>query len=48
VPVGDFAVSEAGEGALAVEFSLPRGSYAIAVLRELTKTPADATEEPAE
>jgi tRNA pseudouridine13 synthase len=41
-------VAEAGEGALAVEFSLPRGSYAIAVLRELTKSPQDATDEPGE
>jgi tRNA pseudouridine13 synthase len=48
VPVSDLDAAEAGEGALAVEFSLPRGSYAIAVLRELTKSPQVATEEAVE
>jgi hypothetical protein len=35
------------DGALAVAFTLPKGSYATVVLRELTKVDVDAPLEPA-
>ena len=38
----DLAVTAADDGALAVSFALPKGSYAISVLREIAKT--DVTE----
>ena len=38
VPVEDLFVEEAGEGALRLSFSLPKGSYALAVLREVLKS----------
>ena len=38
----DLAVTAADGGALAVSFALPKGSYAISVLREIAKT--DVTE----
>ena len=38
----DLAVAAADGGALAVSFALPKGSYAISVLREIAKT--DVTE----
>ena len=34
----DLRVEAAGEGALAVQFALPKGSYAVSVLREITRT----------
>jgi len=34
----DLRVEAAGAGALAVQFALPKGSYAVSVLREITKT----------
>jgi len=34
----DLTVTAAGDGALAVSFALPKGSYAISVLREIAKT----------
>jgi tRNA pseudouridine13 synthase len=44
----DLRIDEAGDGALAVSFSLPRGSYAIAVLRELTKAETPSPDAPDE
>jgi tRNA pseudouridine13 synthase len=44
----DLHVDQAAEDALEVSFSLPRGSYAVAVLRELTKAAAPDAEEPEE
>jgi tRNA pseudouridine13 synthase len=37
IPVDDLQVDPEGPDALALSFSLPKGSYAIAVLREITK-----------
>jgi tRNA pseudouridine13 synthase len=37
VPVEDLSVEQAGADALLLCFALPKGSYAVAVLRELTK-----------
>ncbi|HZR10484.1 MAG TPA: tRNA pseudouridine(13) synthase TruD [Myxococcales bacterium] len=34
----DLRVEAAGPGALAVQFALPKGSYAVSILREITKT----------
>jgi tRNA pseudouridine13 synthase len=38
IAVEDLRVEPAGEGALVVSFALPKGSYAVSVLREITKT----------
>ena len=43
VPVEDLAAAAAGD-TLTLTFALPRGSYAIAVLREVMKTDSDAPE----
>jgi tRNA pseudouridine13 synthase len=46
VPVEDLRVEAAGDGALALSFALPRGSYAACVLREVMKEdPGPAEEE---
>lgn len=42
IPVEDLQVQPEGEGVLVLSFALPKGSYAIAVLREVTRSPEDA------
>ena len=37
IPLADAALEEQGPGALALRFSLPPGSFALAVLREVVK-----------
>ena len=45
VPIEDLRVEVAAPDALAISFSLPKGSYAACVLREITKEAAPAEEE---
>ena len=41
IPVEELRVEPAGADALVLTFALPKGSYAIAVLREVTRSPPD-------
>ena len=38
IPVGELQVESAGADALVLSFALPKGSYALAVLREVLKS----------
>ena len=44
VPVAELSVEELGEGDVGLRFALPRGSYALAVLREMVKSEAAVEE----
>lgn len=44
IPIGELAVEPLGPSEIALRFALPRGSYALAVLREVIKSGAPAEE----
>ena len=44
IPVAELRVEAAGAGAVALEFALPRGSYAVSVLREVSKADVAAAD----
>ena len=46
IPVDELSVEPAGPDALVLRFALPKGSYALAVLREVLKTRDDSPLEP--
>ena len=48
IPVEDLRIEPAGPDALAISFALPKGSYAVSVLREITKSEVSQVEFPEE
>ena len=48
IPVEELRIEPAGPDALAIAFALPKGSYAVSVLREITKSDVSEAEFPEE
>ena len=48
IPVEELRIEPAGTDALAIAFALPKGSYAVSVLREITKSDVSQADFPEE